>query len=188
MSATLIATGIPELDAALAAFDRKVQRKSIVTALKNALLIVKRRYQARVPVLSGAMRDAIVVKVPRGTKRGEIRRALMITRDSLARARRRVQKAGEKTLRKHLTDRVVAGAGIGRREASARIAAIRGANVGTAKSEDDFYPAFVELGDHDSPAKRPLRGAFYDSEQAIKAEFVNELKRAIASAGKPGLR
>ena len=92
----LISTGDKELDAALAAFDKNVQRKAVATALKNSInLFAKRIYQARVPVLSGAMRDAVVVRVPRGTKRGELRRSLMITCDSLARARVKIAKATE---------------------------------------------------------------------------------------------
>ena len=157
MSASLFLTGDKELDAALAAFDKNVQRKAVATALKNSINLVKRIYQARVPVLSGAMRDAVVVRVPRGTKRGELRRSLMITRDSLARARVKIAKATERGIRAALARVAAVRDGVSRRVAAAGIAARRGEFKPKASSQDDFYPAFVELGDHDSQAQRPLR-------------------------------
>lgn len=51
-----------------------------------------------------------------------------------------------------------------------------------SRREDDepfFYPAIVELGDQDNEAERPLRGALYDNENAVKVEFSRGMVRAV---------
>ena len=49
------------------------------------------------------------------------------------------------------------------------------------KNDDEpmFYPAVVELGDKDNEPQRPLRGALYDNENAVKVEFSRGMLRAI---------
>lgn len=49
----------------------------------------------------------------------------------------------------------------------------------TGDSEPFFYPAVVELGDKDHQADRPLRGALYENETAVKHEFAMSLLRAV---------
>lgn len=83
MSGNVFMTGSTELDKALADLEPKVQRKYGKQALNEAIKIVEADYKERVPVDTGAMRDAIMRRTPRG-KRGQMRRALTITRASLA--------------------------------------------------------------------------------------------------------
>lgn len=54
----------------------------------------------------------------------------------------------------------------------------------TQDNEPFFYPAVVELGDKDTPAKRPLRAALYGNEQQVRQEFINQLRAAVSAAGK----
>lgn len=84
MSGNVFMTGSAELDIALADLEPKVQRKYGKKALNEAIKIVEADYKELVPVDTGAMRDAIVRRTPKG-KRGQMRRALTITRESLAR-------------------------------------------------------------------------------------------------------
>lgn len=84
MSGNVFMTGSAELDRALADLEPKVQRKYGRKALNEAIKIVAEDYKERVPVDTGAMRDAIERYTPKGS-RGQLRRALRITRASLAR-------------------------------------------------------------------------------------------------------
>lgn len=54
----------------------------------------------------------------------------------------------------------------------------------TGDDEPFFAPAVVELGDKDTPAQRPMRAALYGSERAMRQEFFNQLRAAVAAAGK----
>jgi hypothetical protein len=84
-----VLTGAAELDAALAAFDLKVQRKVVVKALRNAIKFVANKFKSLVPFETGAMRDAAFVRKPRGTKRGEIKLGLFVSRDKLFKLRKK---------------------------------------------------------------------------------------------------
>lgn len=166
-------TGDKALDRALAQFETRVRNKYIRQALNGALKIVETRYKQVVPVLSGAMRDAVVRRTPKGGKRGVITRALMITRASLAKAIRRVAIRGARAAFK------------GRHGVAAeRTAAVEAASAEVDINERGFYPAIVELGSRDKPGQRPLREALYGAIEAIRAEFVKYLRAAVAAAGK----
>lgn len=151
MSATVIVTGVAEVDQAMAQFEAKVQKKYIRTALNTSIKKVQEKYIALVPAVSGSMRDAAVRRTPKG-KRGTLRRALIIDRDKLI-----------------------------------KLYTARTGKPPTKRTKDDepfFYPAVIELGDSDTPAQRPMRAALYGNEAQIKAEFVNQLRAAIAAAEK----
>lgn len=147
MSGNVYSTGFEELDRKLAGLEPKVQKKYGRTALNNAVKIVEAKFKELVPVDTGAMRDAVVRRTPKG-KRGQMRRALMITRDSLARVIKKQTKSKEKI------------------------------TIG----DNDFYPAYVELGTQDREGKRPLRDALYGNEGPIRAEFVKELRKIVTEA------
>lgn len=152
MSASVVVTGVPEVDRAMAQFEAKVQKKYARTALNNAIKFVETKYKELVPVETGAMRDATKRRTPKAKRRGDIGRSLIIDRDRLFKLR----------------------------------TARSGRPPGSRQGEDGpfFYPAVIELGDKDTPAQRPLRAALYGNEQQIKQEFVNQLRAAIATAGK----
>lgn len=80
MNVSVIMTGDKELDMRMASFETKVQRKHIRTALNNAIKKVQVDYNALVPVVHGAMRDATRRRTPK-LRRGQIGRALVIIRD-----------------------------------------------------------------------------------------------------------
>lgn len=158
MSASVIVTGVAELDAALANFDIKVQNKFIRKALNNAIKVVEKDYKERVPIGTnedgedtGVMRDATKRRTPKH-KRGEQKRSLVIDRNLLM---------------KLYFERY--GRFPGQR---------RGDN------EPFFYPAVIELGGSQGGAQRPLRAALYGNEQQVRAEFINQLSEAVATAGK----
>lgn len=155
MSAKMITTGVPELDAALATFERKTVRKWVVKALNDALMMVEKAYKANCPVDSGAMRDATVRRRPRGLKRGEVGRALIIVREKLFKLIAKRTGRSLFYLRK-----------------------------GKKKIEQFFYPAVVELGDKDTPAQRPLRGALYGNENHVRDLFVKNVRAAVDEAGR----
>lgn len=91
MSGTVFQTGFEDLDKALGELEPSVQKKYGKRAMNNALKIVEKSYKELVPVDTGAMRDAIIRRVPKGTKRGQMRRALTITRESLARQMAKIE-------------------------------------------------------------------------------------------------
>lgn len=202
---TVYVTGVKQLDRRLAGLSAKLQKKYGRQALRNAAKIVKEDYQKRVPVDTGAMRDAIVVRaagktVDRKTgklrsRRGQIGISLQITRDSLARSQKRVEqkvtREGHKASLKASLAAIDAGSEDRKTKTRLKKAA-RQANAASKKSAlaginiefRGFYPAFVELGNKNGNGKRPLTKALYESEAAIKREFVRQLEMLIISGGK----
>ena len=158
MTAAVIVTGVPELDAALTNFEAKVQNKFIRTALNKAIKIVEADYKERVPIGTnedgedtGVMRDATKRRTPK-KKRGEQKRALVIDCNLLM---------------KLYFERY--GRFPGKRRGD---------------GEPFFYPAVIELGGAQGGAQRPMRAALYGNEQQVRAEFINQLSEAVAAAGK----
>jgi HK97 gp10 family phage protein len=173
-NAGVIVTGDKELDRRLAQFEARVQRKYIRQAVNNAVKVVETKARANVPVDTGAMQNAIVRRTPKRQKRGVISRGLWITRRTLARAIRGVAigKARKQFKGVH-------GA------AEQRALAVVAAKETTVDIEQrGFYPSFVELGDKDSEGKRPLRNALYGSQAEVRKEFIDQLRTAVATAGK----
>lgn len=155
----VIVTGVKELDIALAQFEDKVQKKYIRQALRKSIKIVHTEYKARCPIGededgndTGVMRDAAVIRTPKGKKRWEQKIALMIDKAKLMSLY------------------------------FSRYGRFPGKRRGD--SEPFFYPAEVELGDKSGNAQRPLRASLYGNEQQVKAEFINQLTEAVATAGK----
>jgi len=196
MSGNVYTTGFKELDKALADLEPKVQRKYGKTALNNSLKIVEAEYKERVPVRTGAMRDAIVRRTPKG-KRGELKRTLMITRASLAKSTTKKAIAGIRSAGKAALSLELAALrgnrSLGKEERARTRALLRSSQRDKTKSEiegvgsfsdQDFYPAFVELGTSTEPGKSPMRGALYDSANRIRQEFVKQLRQLVASGGK----
>jgi hypothetical protein len=153
-------TGVKEVDAALAQFEAKVQRKYVRQALNNSVKIVEKDFKVRCPVETdefgddvGAMRDSAKRYTPK-RKRNVQRRGLKIDKGRL------MQLYFERK-----------GRFPGKRRAD---------------SEPMFYPALIELGGSEEEPQRPLRGSLYDNETQIKAEFVNQLRTAVNLAGKDG--
>lgn len=157
MSASIILTGDAALDRSLAELERKVQNKAVRKALDNSLKMVEADYKRLVPVDTGAMRDAVRRKAPKGRRRGEIVRELVLDRVLL---------------------QVLRLARTGATKARGR-KAIQAAHAQQI-NEAFFYPAVVELGDKDTPAQRPMRAALYDNSQRIMAEFVKQLRALLA--------
>jgi len=173
MSATIIATGFIEVDAALARFEAKVQKKYLRTALNNSVKFVQSAFQRLCPVETGAMRDATKRFTPKGRRRGDIRRGLRIDRDKLFALRtERGGRVGQGVVQIGLAKRGSLGF---------RVAKLLGVKE-DRKFADFFYPAVVELGDQDTPAQKPLRGALYGNEQHVRQEFITQLRLAIATA------
>lgn len=222
MTGNVFITGEADVDKALADLEPKVQRKYGRKALNNSLKIAEERYRQLVPVASGAMRDAVVRRTPKG-KRGQLRRALAITRDSLARSIKRTQIRGIRALfRQKREARLEAIRGLDprrgiefrffgvgddqrrrelqsafrqrvrgiqkrlREEAREEIRQQQKASLENATprelGENDFYPAYVELGTSDTIAKRPLRDAVYGGSGVIKDEIAFQLRKLITES------
>ena len=169
-------TGLTEVDKELKRLIVQVPNKFIRRALNESLKIVEADFHRRMEPhnRTGAMDRSVRRRTPKGTKRGIIARSLMISRNSLAKSIKKMAVRAARALFKGKH-------GVGAERAIA-VAAAQEQTIDIEKR--GFYPAFVELGDKNTEGQRPMRGALYGNEQRIRAEFVNQLRQAVASAGK----
>ncbi len=159
MSASVIVTGIAELNEALSLFSVRLQKKYIRKALRNSLKKVQADFKERVPVgededgeETGVMRDSAKIRAKKRSRKNVLGLSLVIDR---------------KTYMQLYFERY------GR---------FPGARRGD--SEPFFVPAAIELGGAEGDSQRPMRAALYGNEQQVKAEFISQLTEAVATAGK----
>lgn len=80
----VVVTGDKQIDKALRRLDTKIQRKTVMAALRKSREKAYNDYISRVPVKSGAMRDATLKRAAKGKKkRGVIGVSLVIDRKKL---------------------------------------------------------------------------------------------------------
>lgn len=140
-------TGDKEVDALLAQFEPKYQKKYGRKASRDAMKLIKDVYLARAPVDIGAMRDAASIKSAPRSRRYAFGHRLYLDRNKLF-----------------------------------ALAAKRGKKLSKDKKRNNepfYYPAVVEFGDKDTPARFPLRKSLFDNESAMRKFFITELARQI---------
>lgn len=80
MSVAITLTGDRQVDARMASFEAKVQRKYLRQAVNEGIKIVETDYKSLVPEVHGAMKDATRRRTPKRKRRGDVARALVIIR------------------------------------------------------------------------------------------------------------
>lgn len=150
-------TGFEQLDRNLALFEDKVQKKFVRTALRKAIKIVKTAFLALVPI--GEDEE--------GNDTG-------VMRDAAAVRVPKSKKRGETKI----------GLIIDRAKLMTLYFQRYGRFPGKRKADSEpfFYPAVVELGDKHGDGQRPMRAALYGNESQVKAEFIDQLRMAVAEA------
>lgn len=163
-------TGIAEIDAKLVRMNNKAIKKLLPKAAKEAAQTTKTDYRRRVPVDSGAMRDALAIRVnrykhkantgkviTRGGRRINVKQ--IVAEDIGARViidRKRLAKEASK---------------IKRKRKSLPWDAKRGGMY--------FYPAVVELGSRRHNGNRPLTKSLYENKADIRREFNKAMRRLV---------
>lgn len=171
----VIVTGDKELDRALARMEAKAIKKLLPKAAKEAAQVSKKDYQRRVPVLTGAMRDAVVVRVRRYKHKEKTGTGRLVTLKSGKQVRQRrvtAEDIGAKVLidRNQLT-----------KKAGQKKRGRKSLPLDLRRGGMFFYPAVVELGNRKRTGKRPLTKALYDNETPIKGEFIKAMRRLVSN-------
>lgn len=148
----VVVTGNREIDRALKRLENKVRNKAVRKASRNAAKKSLADYKQLVPVASGSMRDAAVVRGLRKTKstRGALGASVIIDRKKLF------------TFYEARTGRPP-----GKRKAD---------------SEPFFYPTVVEFGLDSKAPESPLRKSVFGNADAIRKIFLNELRILLQTA------
>lgn len=166
----IIVTGDRQLDRALARMEAKAINKALPKAAKEAAQITRDDYRRRVPVDSGAMRDAVVTRVRRYKHKSETGK--VITRNGRRIKVKRVTAAdiGARVLldRKRLA-----------KEASKKKRGKTSLPIDRKRGGMYFYPAVVELGNRKRSGKRPLTKALYENSGDVRAEFIKAMRRIV---------
>lgn len=175
--------GDEELTRKLAALEAKMQRSVLTKAAKAAGKVVKEEYQARVPVLTGAMRASVGVKVRRyrhkvGT--GKIRTTVKGERVFSFEVKRvKSEDIGAsifidpKRLKKQ----------VGRRATGAVRFNYVTNKKGKAETRVFYYPSIVELGGRQRKGERPLTKALYTNTSHLRDIYIGNLRALVAAAG-----
>jgi hypothetical protein len=78
---SVIVTGIGDIDRRLKTLEPRVQKKVIRQAMRAGLKILQAATEAEAPVLTGATKEAVVVRAVKGRRRGSIELEVRIAAD-----------------------------------------------------------------------------------------------------------
>ena len=168
-------TGDREIDRKLVGLEKKLHRQVLTKAAKAAGKVVKDEYKDRVPVRTGAMRDAVGVRVRRYKhKEGT--------------GKFRISKSGRSKGRRFEVKRVVAqdiGASvqIDRKRLAKEASKIKRGNRSLPLDRKSggmfFYPAIVELGRRKKAGRRPLTKSLYENADQLRAVYFGHLRSLL---------
>ena len=166
--------GDKKLDRKLAKLPEKLVNKLLPKAAKKAAKTVKSDYQKRVPVLTGAMRDALTTKVYRKAQKKGTGTFKTFTRGGVTK-RYEVQKAYAKDVGANVIvsrEKLV-------KEAGKKKRGNKSLPIDRKRGGMYFYPAVVELGGRTQSGRRPLTKALYDNKDDIRKAFIIALKALV---------
>lgn len=173
-------TGLAELDAALAKLPEKVQKQHCRKAARSAAKFALEDFQARVPVDTGAMRDAAKVRAaPPITVKVKTGKSKLVT----------IKATGAKVLIdvKKTVSSFVAAKVIIDGELLIQLAMDSGRPIDDLVDQKRggwfFYPATVELGTSKESGKRTLTKSLWDNSFALKSIFLYELRKLVREVG-----
>jgi hypothetical protein len=172
--AGLILTGVAELDAKLAKLEAKLIKKLLPTAAKQAATITRDEYQRRVPVMTGAMRDAVVIRVRRYRHKEKEGTGRLVT----------LKATGKQVRQRRVTAEDIGASVIIDRNRWEKLLKSRTSRkeLGVDKKRGGpfFYPAVIEIGNKETLGERPLTKSLYERTQQIKAEFIKRLTALVS--------
>lgn len=168
-----IVTGHKDIDRKLAAMEKKLHRKVLTKAAKQAGQFVKQDYQSRVPVRSGAMRDAVGVRVRR-------------YRHKAGTGKFRTSKKGFRfEVKRVVAEDIGASVGITRKRlaavASQKKRGLKRLPIDRRAGGIFFYPAQVELGSRKKQGRRPLTKSLYNNADQLRAIYILGLRALVNS-------
>lgn len=166
-------TGDKAIDRKLAKLEAKAINKLLPKAAKEAAQVTKEDYRRRVPVDSGAMRDAITTKVRRYNHKAN-------TGQTIVRNGRKINV--KRVVAKDIGARVIIDRKRLAKEAGKKKRGKRSLPIDRKRGGMYFYPAVVELGGRKRNGRRPLTKALYQNEQDIKREFIQAMRRLVTGA------
>jgi hypothetical protein len=168
----------------LAALESKMQRQVLTKAAKACGALVKKDYQSRVPVDSGAMRASVRVRVRRYKHKADTGRKVIARGGRMAGQYVSIKRVVAEDIGANVyIDPRALKKQVGKRSKGAVRIFYSKDKKGKTQTSVFYYPTIVELGGKDRSGHRPLTKALYLNGPELRDVYIGNLRGLVAQAG-----
>jgi hypothetical protein len=168
----------------LASLEAKMQRQVLTKAAKACGALVKKDYQSRVPVDSGAMRASVRVRVRRYKHKAATGKMVIARGGRMAGQLVAVKRVVAEDIGANVyIDPRALKKQVGKRSKGAVRIFFSKDKKGKTQTSVFYYPTIVELGGRNKKGARPLTKSLYLNGPELRDVYLGNLRALVARAG-----